>query len=65
VVIVGDDWRPLVAKVATAMAERTGLPISTCCTALLVGNFSDSNDLRRRAIEDEVYSIVDALRGAA
>jgi hypothetical protein len=54
-----------VAKAATEMAERTGLPIGLCCTAVLVGDFSDSGDLRRRAIEDEVYPILDRLRAEA
>jgi hypothetical protein len=65
VVKAGDDWRVLVTEVATEMAERTGLPIGTCCTAVLVGDFSDVKDAQRRAIEDEVYPILAGLQDAA
>lgn len=57
----GPDWRQMLVETTMEMAERTGLTISDCCTAVYVGDLSNRNDPQRQAIEEEAAAILYAL----
>jgi hypothetical protein len=56
----GLDWRPLAIEAAGAMARRTGLLISPCCTVVAAGD----DEPRQRAIENEASEILYPLQDA-